>query len=140
MKLTDHFTLEELTTTNTKYKDENLKIGKANLDRLFILACFAEQVRIILNVPMTITSGFRCEALNKSIGGSKTSQHVLFGAIDFIPKKLNLEEAFNILKNSNLVYGQLIIEHSGNSDWLHISIGYKKENLKYINGKYSKVE
>lgn len=139
MKLTDHFSLEELTTTNTKYKQENIKVANNNLDKLYVLSCFAEQVRAILNVPMTITSGFRCETLNASIGGSKTSQHVSFQAIDFIPSKMSLEEAFNKLKNSILVYGQLIIEHSGNSDWLHISMGYKKENLRYNNGKYTKV-
>lgn len=141
MKLTEHFTLEELATTNNaKYKKVNLNYAENNLDQIKVLALFSEQVRAILNVPMVISSGYRCKELNKEVGGSNSSQHILFQAIDFIPKKISIQEAFNILKNSVLVYGQLIIEKSGNSEWIHVSMGYKKENLRYINGKYEKVK
>ena len=140
MKLTSHFSLEELTTTNNKaLASKNLKEAKANLTLMEDLALFAEQVRAFINVPMVITSGFRCEELNKAVGGVKTSQHRFFRAIDFIPKGMDLDECFSRLKMSNLVYGQLIKEHSGSSAWIHVSMGDKRENLIYKDGKYTKV-
>lgn len=140
MKLTSHFSLEELTTTNNKaLASKNLKEAKANLTLMEDLALFAEQVRAFINVPMVITSGFRCEELNKAVGGVKTSQHRFFRAIDFIPKGMDWDECFSRLKMSNLVYGQLIKEHSGSSEWIHVSMGDKRENLIYKDGKYTKV-
>lgn len=140
MKLTSHFSLEELTTTNNKaLASKNLKEAKANLTLIEDLALFAEQVRAFINVPMVITSGFRCEELNKAVGSVKTSQHRFFRAIDFIPKGMDLDECFSRLKMSNLVYGQLIKEHSGSSAWIHVGMGDKRENLIYKDGKYTKV-
>lgn len=140
MKLTSHFSLEELTTTNNKaLASKNIKEAKANLTLMEDLALFAEQVRAFINVPMVITSGFRCEELNKAVGGVKTSQHRFFRAIDFVPKGMDLDECFSRLKMSNLVYGQLIKEHSGSNAWIHVGMGDKRENLIYKDGKYTKV-
>lgn len=141
MKLTPHFTFLEL--INTSHKDL-LAINKTSAEKIkediYKLALFAEQVRAILSVPMTITSGYRCKELNKAVGGSSTSQHTKAEAIDFIPSKMTVSQAYDKLRTSCLVYGQLIIEHSGSKEWVHVSMGYKKENLKYNNGKYTKGE
>ena len=101
-----------------------------------ILAHFAEQVRLIVGCPMKITSGIRCEELNNLVGGSKTSQHLKGEAIDFIPTKIKVQTAFTKLRNSNLDFGQLIVEKSGTKEWVHISIGTKRQVLRYNNGKY----
>jgi len=37
-----------------------------------------------------------------------------------------------------LLYGQLIIEKSKEKKWIHISMGYKKQNLSYVDGIYQK--
>lgn len=142
MKLTPHFTLEELTTTTVSKEmaEKNARYAAIIPDQIFVLALFAEQVRYVLGVPMTITSAFRCEELNEKIGGSPTSQHTMAQAIDFLPGKgMSVDNAFEILKDSCLLYGQLIKERSGKKEWVHISMGYKRENLKYIDGKYQKV-
>lgn len=140
IQLTDHFSLDELTTTNiTKYKNKNYQYGLNKISQMNMLAHFAEQVRLIVGCPMTITSGIRCEELNTSVGGSKTSQHLKGEAIDFIPTKIKIKTAFDKIRKSTLVWGQLIIERSGKSEWLHISIGYKCDVLKYDNGKYTRV-
>lgn len=140
MKLSVHFSLEELSTTSNKeFAKDNLKEAKAHLTEMECLAFFAEQVRAFLNVPMIISSGFRCDALNKAVGGSKNSQHRFFRAIDFIPKNMDIDEAFSRLKISNLVYGQLIKEHSSGTSWVHVSMGDKRENLIYKDGKYTKI-
>lgn len=138
IQLTEHFNLDELTFTNrTKYKDKNYKYGLQKITQMNILAHFAEQVRLVVNCPMKITSGIRCEELNAVVGGSKTSQHLKGEAIDFIPTKIKIQTAFRKIRASNLDFGQLIIEKSGQKEWIHISIGTKKQVLKYENGKYT---
>ena len=137
IQITQHFSLDELTTTNrVKYKDKNYKYGLSKLTQMNILAHFAEQVRLIVDCPMKITSGIRCEELNAVVGGSKTSQHLKGEAIDFIPTKIKIQTAFNKIRKSNLEFGQLIIENDGKSEWIHISIGIKRQVLKYENKKY----
>lgn len=139
--LTPNFNFSEMTYTSHK---NLLAINKTSAEKIkediYKLALFAEQVRAILCVPMTITSGYRCKELNKAVGGSSTSQHTKAEAIDFIPSKMTVSQAYDKLRISCLVYGQLIIEHSGSKEWIHVSMGYKKENLKYNNGKYTKGE
>lgn len=141
MRLTRNFTLEEL--TGTSYKDllaENIYYAMDNYAKLQELANFAQKVRNLLNTPMTITSAVRSSNLNAKIGGSATSQHLKMEAIDFITTKMNLNEAFNKIRNSSLQFGQLIIEeNSKGSKWLHISIGTKREVLEYKNGKFSQI-
>ncbi len=129
--LSPHFTFEELTKTNkTAYKLLNPLLAKDYLDNLTILANYLlEPARAILCSPLIITSGYRCPALNKEIGGARTSQHINGTAADFITtdKKLSLEDCFSKLKEcSFLHYGQLILERS----WIHLSLGAPFRNLK----------
>ena len=136
MKLTPHFTFEELTATNhQELLDKNRAVAQQNATDMWHLALFAEQVRAILNVPIRITSGFRCVELNDAIGGSKTSQHTLFQALDIIPMGIDIEDAYEELVDSDMLYGQLILEKG---TWIHISMGYKRENLICRKTKYTK--
>ena len=136
MKITPHFTFEELTATNhQELLEKNRTIAQQNTAAMWHLALFAEQVRAILNVPIRVTSGFRCEALNNAVGGSKTSQHTLFQALDIIPMSMDIEDAYEELVDSDMLYGQLILEKG---TWIHISMGYKRENLICRKTKYTK--
>lgn len=140
MQLSKNFTLEEL--TNTSYKDllaNNIYYAMNNFEKVKELAKFAQEIRDFLGVPMTITSAIRYPALNTKVGGSPTSQHQKIEAIDFIPSKMAIEKAFDKIRNSKLKFGQLIIEKSGIKEWIHISIGAKRQVLKYENGKYKTI-
>lgn len=138
MQLVPHFTLDELANTNNKeYKEINLQEAKKQLGKMYMLAGFAERVREIVGKPLIITSGYRCEGLNKAVGGSKASQHRLCEAIDFKVKGLTNQQVACKLAASDLKFQQLIIENSGSAEWVHISIGSKREVLRYNNGKYS---
>lgn len=139
-KLSNHFSLEELCTTNNKkFAKKNLDEAKQNIAEMECLAYFAEQIRAFIKVPMLVSSGFRCYDLNKAVGGVNTSQHLVFRAIDFVPKVMGIDECFDILRNSQLVYNQLIKERSGNSVWIHVGMGDKRENLIYKDGKYTRI-
>lgn len=140
MNLTRNFSLEELTGTNHKeLLADNIYYAINNFDKLKELAYFAQDIRDLLGVPMTITSAVRCPQLNTKIGGSVNSQHQKIEAIDFIPAKIKLKNAFLKIKNSDIQFGQLIIEKAGDKEWIHISKGTKCEVLKYLNGKYTKL-
>ena len=138
MNLTPHFTLDDLScTTNKEYKELNLKRAEKNLGKMYMLAGFAERVREIVGKPLIITSGYRCDSLNKAVGGSPTSQHKLGEAIDFKVRGMTNSQVSCKLIGSDLKFQQLIIESSGGAEWVHISIGSKREVLRYKNGKYS---
>lgn len=40
-------------------------------------------IRVHFNKPITITSGYRCQAYNKRVGGASKSQHLTGNAVDF---------------------------------------------------------
>ena len=74
--------------------------------------------------PIRINSGYRSPALNKAVGGSKTSQHCNGQAADFESSRIsNPDLAKWIAKN--LTFDQLILEfYDGvdpNSGWVHCS-------------------
>lgn len=137
MMISKHFSLKELTYTSHKeYLESNIIAAKNNYEKILKLAEFAESVRKVLNCPMIITSGYRCERLNSALGGSKTSQHVKFEAIDFIPKGMGIDQALHAIVESGLSFGQLIDEQTSTSRWIHISMGDSREYLVYRNGMY----
>ena len=91
-----------------------------------------------------ITSGFRCEALNTALNGSKTSYHRYGLAADFEAKngqnKALFEMVVDMIEKGEIVVSQLIWENGNdnNPDWIHIALydGKKKnEILRYEKGK-----
>ena len=76
MKLSPHFTLEEMTVS-----DYAARLGLDNtpqnehLMNMRRLAAFLESLRALLNKPISINSAYRSPKVNAAIRGSKTSQH-----------------------------------------------------------------
>lgn len=143
IKLSPHFSLSELCTTNKKlYKDKNLEYGKTIKTRLETLAYFLEDVRKVCDCPLLITSGARCPELNAAVGGAKTSQHVTGHAADFIPQgKETIQTVFCKIYDSHLIYDQLILEESGGKIWIHISynsMSGRREALVFDGKRYKK--
>lgn len=140
MQLSPHFTLEELAgTSKREFKQKNLDEAQKILGRMYQLAGFAERVREIIGYPLIINSGYRCVKLNNYLKGSLTSQHLLAEAIDIKVKGKTASELFQIIAASDLKYDQLILEKVGNAQWVHVSIGSKKEKLKYDGKKYTRL-
>lgn len=140
MKLTPHFTLEELARTdNERYREKNLAEAQKQMGKMYQLAGFAERIREIVGKPIIINSGYRCVQLNNILKGSLTSQHLLAEAIDIKVNGKEASELFQILVASDLKYDQIILEKVGNARWVHVSIGSKKEKLKYEKGVYTRI-
>ena len=77
MDLSKHFTLEEMTKSMTATrKGINNTPGPGEIKNLGDL-CYEvlEPLRAHFDKPVTISSGYRSEALCEAIGSKKTSQH-----------------------------------------------------------------
>jgi len=134
--LSDHLTLEDFVKSNTATRDgidnslpdELLETAKYTAQNLF------EPIRELLGgVPLPVDSGYRCEALNTAVRGVPTSEHVLARALDMVPSNMTPLEAFNKIKNSNLIWNQLILEHTSSGVyWVHASIVDGKNKQQVI--------
>ena len=84
MKLSEHFTLEELCKSQTAIRmGIDNSPSTSQVDSLRYLAQrILEPVRSEYGVPYTPSSGYRSPDLNRAIGGSSTSQHCLGQAAD----------------------------------------------------------
>ena len=132
MTLTEHFTFEELTKTDiAELQNKNRRQAETLKGKLIRLAEWAETIRAVIKAPLIITSGYRCEELNRRIGGSMTSRHIRAEAIDFVPLGTDTEAAFYKLAAlaSEIEFGQLILEKRGGGYIIHAGMGTKKELL-----------
>lgn len=80
--------------------------------------------------PITVNSGYRSPALNKAVGGVKSSQHLTGEAADItVGSKEGNKWLFEYIKN-NLPYDQLIDEY--NYSWVHVSLDADMCNRREI--------
>ena len=138
MNLSAHVTLAEFensptaTTHGINNKMSATQIASAKLlcEKVF------EPLRLYLNTPIKINSGYRSAQLNKMIKGSLSSQHCKAEALD-----LHIgAKGFHFIKDK-LDFDQLIWEFGNdeNPQWVHVSFSSKnrKQVLKATkkNGK-----
>lgn len=125
MKLSPHFSLEELTASN-----KAVQLGIDNtpppelLPRLILLAEMLERIRSTLAVPVVVTSGYRCPRVNQAVGGATTSDHPQGHAADIVaPKFGSATEVARTLAPlvSVLGIGQIILEGVKGKQWVHVS-------------------
>jgi hypothetical protein len=120
VQLSPHFTLAEFTRSDYAARHNiNNRPLEGTIERLRDTAERLEEVRALLKSPITITSGYRCPALNASVGGSVGSQHVLGLAVDFVAPDFGTPfEVCQAILASGIQFDQLIHEYG---EWTHIS-------------------
>ena len=125
MNLSPHFSLAEFAASA-----EAVRAGIDNsppdsvIPALERTALGLEAVRVRLGTaPITITSGYRCLALNRRLGSKDTSQHVLGQAADIIcPRFGTPTQIVAALRDSGIPFDQLILEFAGSGNgWVHVS-------------------
>lgn len=133
-RLSPNFTWAEMTKTGqSSFQDKNREEAEACKEALTALCkTLMEPIRTKFG-PLRVNSAFRGPSVNAGAGGSKTSQHLVGQACDFVPMndKIPLMEVVDWVRyESGLKWGQLINEHPGNSKWIHISLGepFRKSN------------
>ena len=137
MQLSKHFTLSEMTRSMTAQRKgiDNIP-GSAEIKSLGDL-CYEvlEPLRAHFDKPVTITSGYRSEALCEAIGSKKTSQHAKGQAVDLeifgVP---NIQTAYWL--QNNVDFDQCILEFykpdDGSAGWIHASYNEQGSNRKQI--------
>ena len=129
-----YFSISEL-TYSTKTRElhiDNTPFSYEVADNLANLTeNLLDPIRDAWGKPLHVNSGYRCPALNKAVGGKPTSQHLKGEAADITAgSKAENEKLFEMIKESGLVYDQLINEY--NYSWIHISLKRDGENRKQI--------
>ncbi len=128
MKLSKNFTLAELCATSTGV--ENIPTEEVIKNLTYLVEGVLQPLRDVYGKPITVNSGYRCEALNKRVGGARTSQHMTGQAVDITTMtKDGNQELFAILEG--MKFDQLIDEK--NMSWIHVSLkadGNRNQRLR----------
>ncbi|MBR7051541.1 MAG: DUF882 domain-containing protein [Bacteroidaceae bacterium] len=115
MNLSPHFTLEEMLHSDTAEKKhiEN-RINAVEVNNLVRLCTkVLEPLREHFHQPIHINSGFRCQALNKAVGGADNSYHMKGRAVD-IP----MHPGWLAYIRDHLPHTELINEGT----WIHVAL------------------
>ena len=142
MKLSEHFSLGELTKTKHKTADGNIP-SRVVIENLKRLCPWLEDLRYSYNTlyclqpgedyetsknvePIIINSGYRSPAVNQLAGGSKTSNHLSGCAVDIrcAGKEQMIRYAailLDIADSTKQDYDELLLEQHGSVCWLHFA-------------------
>ena len=121
--LSANFTLEELTFSQTAARLGIVNApGPQEIEALRNLCVHILQpLRDAIGEPLTVSSGYRCPALNRAVQGAADSQHVLGQAADLQCFTLVTAEFFRRAVALNLPFDQLIYEGGPHAVWVHVS-------------------
>jgi hypothetical protein len=122
MRLSENFSLEELTASETAArKGIDNTPSEDVINNLKRLAAALQEVRALLNHrAILISSGYRSPELNQAVGGSATSDHCKGLAADFIcPSYGTPNDIVRAIAASGLSFKQVIREFD---KWVHLSI------------------
>lgn len=148
MQLSDNFTLEEATFSDTAVRlGINNQPNPEQLENMKITAQGMETIRKLLGKPIRVNSWLRLPALNQAIGGALKSSHMDGWAVDFTcPAFGDPYTVAKALKESDIQVDQVIHEYGR---WVHVSFApemrgqfltiFKPQN-KYVSGVLTESE
>ena len=125
IKLSEHFTFAEMTRTNTGIKNVPNEAQVENLKRL---CGWLERLREKVGKPIIINSGYRSEAVNKAVGGVKSSNHLTGCAADIhvtgIEQLVRYAAVLlDISDESQEAFDELLLERSSRGTyWIHFAV------------------
>lgn len=131
MKLTTHFSLPEMLESQTARRFNHTEQFDPPADVISNLkdlcANILEPLRVAIDVPIQVSSGYRCPRTNKKVGGKPTSQHPSGQAADIQCESLGNAVLFEKIKELKLPFDQLIWEYGTKTEpaWVHVSYGPK---------------
>ena len=151
-RLSEHFTLAEMTKSSHKTADGNIPshVAIENLKRLcgwlegLRLRCNLNKKEKIKNKdePIIINSGYRSAEVNKAVGGAPGSNHLTGCAVDIRCKGIEqaIRYAFILLdisEESGEDFDELLIEKSAKSVWVHFAVrpSENRHKVDFLNKK-----
>ena len=124
--ITMHFTIEEMYASDTAKRlgIDNKPSVQQIINLVYLCAYVLEPLRVAMKEPIKIGSGFRCQKLNKAVGGVYNSQHMKGQAADLCidGDTRKGRKWFNYI-HDHLPFDQLIWERNDKtgSCWVHVS-------------------
>lgn len=127
-----YFSIAELCKSTTA---DRLGINnQCNQEHVVNLAALVDNVldplRTWYGKPLTVSSGYRCPALNKAVKGSNTSQHMSGQAADIDTGDRQQNKLLFEYIRKNLPFDQLIDE--SNFAWVHVSYRADGKNRNQV--------
>ena len=120
MKLSENFTLQEMTHSQTAVRrglsNHPDPDSLANLEMLCTQVL--EPIRRVAQAPIVVSSGYRSPEVNRLVGGAPSSQHTRGQAADILARGMSAAELYEVVKASQVKFDQLIEEFG---EWVHVS-------------------
>ena len=124
LMLSEHFGVDEFTFSATAQAMGIINTpGSLELANLgFLCREVLEPARKIIGEPIHVTSGYRCLALNRAVGGVAQSYHIRGLAAD-----LHIDSADHASRLAWALEAQpycdlILVEHAHGTSWLHVQV------------------
>ncbi len=138
MKLTENFSLNELTKSQTAERKgiDNTPSAEHQDNLKSLCEMILQPIRDHFGQVVSVSSGYRSPELCVAIGSSTQSQHAKGQASDFEIFGVSNKELADYI-NENLDYDQLILEYwkgedEPNSGWVHCSFNTQGNRKQYL--------
>ena len=134
-KLSEHFSLRELTKTNTGIDNVPNEEQVNNLKRV---CQWLERLRSKRNEPIIINSGYRSPQVNKAVGGAANSNHLTGCAVDI--RVAGMEQLLryavillDIADEGREDFDELLMERNAKGNyWLHFAVRPEGNRRKIV--------
>ena len=138
MKLTENFSLNELTKSQTAERKgiDNTPSAEHQENLKSLCEMVLQPIRDHFGQVVSVSSGYRSPELCVAIGSSTQSQHAKGQASDFEIFGVSNKELADYI-DQNLDYDQLILEYwkgedEPNSGWVHCSFNTQGNRKQYL--------
>ena len=138
MKLTENFSLNELTKSQTAERKgiDNTPSAEHQDNLKSLCEMILQPIRDHFGQVVSVSSGYRSPELCVAIGSSTQSQHAKGQASDFEIFGISNKELADYI-DQNLDYDQLILEYwkgedEPNSGWVHCSFNTQGNRKQYL--------
>jgi len=138
MKLTENFSLNELTKSQTAERKgiDNTPSAEHQENLKSLCEMILQPIRDHFGQVVSVSSGYRSPELCVAIGSSTQSQHAKGQASDFEIFGVSNKELADYI-DENLDYDQLILEYwkgedEPNSGWVHCSFNTQGNRKQYL--------
>lgn len=118
-----YFSFQEFERSDTAYRHgiDNTMPESAKKNVAVLVDKVLDPLREAWGRTITVTSGYRCAALNKAVGGVPTSMHLTGRAADITTgNEVDNRKLYQLAQELNLPYFELIGKKYG-FKWLHVS-------------------
>jgi|AACY02.2.fsa_nt_gi Uncharacterized protein conserved in bacteria len=125
-----YFTWDEMTRSTTARElgiDNAVRDCDHRLALVLLVRDVLDPLRMALDTPVHVTSGYRTAELNAAIGGSSTSQHMRGQAADIRVPGMPARDLADAIHLAGLPYDQLIWYHDDRGGHVHVSIAVGRE-------------